>query len=139
MNKFDFQKYQCLADIPLAELDKFGFSAYVLDFNWDYLFVNSFVGNNLGANRDELIGKNMWKQFQTLAHNHSFKQMKANAEKGLDIDFITSSPLTSQRIHIKGRKLQDCYLFTSSILPQKEKLLHELRSKLRERKEEANI
>ena len=49
MHKFPITEYKKFSEIPLDKLDTFKFSVYIIDFNWNYLFVNDFAKNNLGA------------------------------------------------------------------------------------------
>jgi len=128
MNRFDFNSYSKFSDLPLEQFNTLKFSVYALDFNWNYLFVNDFVKKNLGERAANLMGKNMWEVFEELAIDPSFALMKKNAEKGLKVNLITTSPINSQRLNIVGHTLEDCWLFTSSILPDKDELLDELRS-----------
>ena len=131
MNRFDFSSYSKFSDLPLGQFNTLKFSVYALDFNWNYLFVNDFVKKNLGERAANLMGKNMWEVFEELAIDPSFALMKKNAEKGLKVNLITTSPINSQRLNIVGHILEDCWLFTSSILPDKDELLDELRSELK--------
>ena len=131
MNKFDISKYSKFSELPLDEFNKLKYSVYALDFNWNYLFVNDFVKRNLGSRADNLVGKNMWQEFEELAIDPSFAMMKKNAEKGLRVNIVTTSPITSQRLNIVGHPLEDCWLFSASILPDKDELIDELRNELK--------
>jgi len=131
MNKFDLSKYTQFSELPLDEFDFFKFSVYVIDFNWNYLFVNDFVRKNLGDKANNLTGKNMWQEFKELATDPSFILLKKNSEKGLNTNVITKSPINSQRLNIVGYPLKDCYFFFSSILPDKDVLIDELRKELK--------
>jgi hypothetical protein len=130
MYKLNFSDYSSFSDLPLEEFNEAKFSIYVLDFQWRYLFVNDFVRHNLKVRGEDLIGKNMWKMFGELAMDSAFLQMKMNTEKGWSTNLITTSPLTSQRLNIVGQPMSDCYLFSASILPNKDELLNELRKYL---------
>jgi hypothetical protein len=103
----------------------------VLDRHWRYLYVNSFVKTNLGKRGENLKGKNMWREFDVLGNDLSFLSLKHKAENGINSELTTYSPLTRQRLFIRGYVLKDCYLFTSTILPSKDELLTELRSTLK--------
>lgn len=130
MDKLNISREKELADLDFTEFNQLKYSVYVLDFNWNYIFVNDFVKQNLGTKGESLQGKNMWKTFTELAEDFSFLQLKQDAEKGKEVNFITTSPLTSQRLHVKGYSLKDCYFFYSSILPNKDELMNELRSSM---------
>jgi hypothetical protein len=130
MDEFNTFNYTQYSDLPLEKFDSFNFSVYVLDKEWNYLFVNLFVTQNLGVKGHDLVGKNMWQVFPELKAAPAFIQLKTNTDKGLDSQIVAASPLNSQRLSISGRILNDCNLFTSTILPKKEELLHELRNVL---------
>lgn len=101
-----------------------------MDFTWNYLFVNAFAQNNLGERGRNLVGQNMWEVFVELTTDPSFLTLRKNSESGIRSNIITTSPVTRQRLNITGFPLEDCYYFTSSILPDKENLIDELRHEL---------
>ena len=130
MHKFPITEYKKFSDIPLDRLHTFKFSVYIIDFNWNYLFVNDFAKNNLGARGNDLVGKNMWDVFKELQTDPGFTLLKKNSENGIVSNMIVTSPVTRQRLNITGFPLEDCYYFTSSILPDKDNLIDELRNEL---------
>lgn len=129
--KFDLTKYTTFAELPLETFNGFNYGVYVLDKNWNYLFVNDFVVSNLGERGHDLMGKNMWSNFKELAANPDFMKMKENSERGDSSNFITVSPLTRQRMNISGQPLKDCYYFSASVLPTKEEIISDLRRQLK--------
>ena len=131
MDNFPINNFTSYKQIPLSELNKYNHSVYVLTFDWNYIFVNDFVNKNLGDRSIGIIGKNMWVLFPELNQDAAFLQMKKDIEAGRHSAFTTISPVTGQRLHIKGWAISDCYFFTASILPIKEDLLNELRSEMR--------
>jgi hypothetical protein len=134
MQKLFFPKNTSYKDLPLDQFNNLRYSVYAIDLSWNYLFVNKFVVENLGEKGIALEGKNIWNTFPQLGKDLNFQLLKSNSEKGLDTNILTISPLTNQKIHITGQKLQDCYLFTASITPKKEELLEELKNALNNRK-----
>lgn len=134
MHKFPIYEYKAFYELPLDKFDTFKFSVYILDFQWNYLFINDFVKNNLGERANDLIGKSMWLTFPELASDPVFAQIREKMERRIAVNVETNSPLTSKRLHITGYALEDCYFFTSSILPDKEELLNEIRMQLSKRK-----
>lgn len=130
MHKFPIRKYSWFGDLPLDELNNLKFSVYIIDFDWNYLFVNEFVKKNLGARGMDLVGKNMWREFKELVDDPTFSLLKRNMEKRVLTNVVTTSPINGQRLNIIGYALEDCYYFTSSILPDKGDLLNELRGEL---------
>ena len=131
MNQFDISGYQEFSQLPLEEFNTFKFSVYIIDLDWNYIFVNDFVKKNLGERAETLVGKNMWQEFKELVNDPSFILLRKNTEKGLVTNIVTTSPINSQRLNIIGRPLKDCYFFASSILPKKEDLIDELRNQLK--------
>jgi hypothetical protein len=134
MHKFPITEYHRFDELPLTRLNELNFSIYILDFNWNYMFVNEFVKKNIGSRAENLVGKNMWTVFPELAADPSFQQMKRNAEKRVLTNVTVISPINSQRINIIGYPLDDCFYFSSSILPDKNDLLQELRNELGKKK-----
>ena len=130
MHKFPIAQYKRFEELPLEKFNQFRFSVYVLDFNWNYLFINDFVSRNLKERANGLIGRNMWEAFPELASDPVFQQIKVSMEKMIPININTTSPLTSQRLNISGYPMDDCYYFTSSVIPDKEELINELRDEL---------
>lgn len=127
MNKLVTPTARCFNELPLKSFDDVPFSVYVLNKDWEYLYINSFVENNLGRKKEELLGKNMWEMFPELKTDPIFNQLKSETEAGKTTNYITISPLTLHRLNIVGQPLDDCYFFTASILPNKDSLLNELR------------
>lgn len=135
MHKFPIAQYKKFSELPLDKMDTFNFSVYLIDFNWNYLFVNKFVKKNLGARGENLIGKNMWTEFKELANDPNFTLLRQNMERKVATNITTISPITSQRLNITGYPMEDCYYFASSILPDKEDLMQELRNELSKKKQ----
>jgi hypothetical protein len=131
MHKFPITNYKRFSDLPLEVFDSFRFNIYLLDFNWNYLFVNTYVKENLGPRGDNLVGKNMWETFPELKADPSFQQMRSTIEQGNLVHITTTSPITTQRLNITGYALEDCYYFSSSKVPDKVELLNELRNILK--------
>jgi hypothetical protein len=134
MEKFDTSQFKYFTDLPFERFNSAKFSIYVLDKKWNYLFINEFVKENLGKRSEGLIGRNMWQVFPELSSDSAFMTLRSNTERNLITNLITTSPITSQRLNITGQVLEDCYLFTSSILPKKDEIMDELRNQLNKRK-----
>ena len=134
MHKFPITNYTRFSELPLEKLDALSFSVYIIDFDWNYLFVNKFVEKNLGHRGENLVGKNMWEVFPELAADATFQQLKRNTEKRVVTNLTVVSPLTSHRINVVSYPLEDCFYFASSILPDKNDLLQELRNELGKKK-----
>jgi hypothetical protein len=134
VHKFPITEYKNFSELPLEKFNTLKFSVYILDFDWNCLFVNEFAKNILGHRGANLVGKNMWEQFDELVHDPSFKELKAKVEKGITTNIILVSPVHGRRQNITGYALENCYYFSSSILPDKENLIEELRQELGKKK-----
>lgn len=130
MQKLNIAPQTRFSEIELEQFNAYKFSIYFLDTNWNYLFINSHGQHNLGARGESIIGKNMWQHFSELTKDPSFSKMKHDTENGTSVNFITTSPITGQRLNIVGYPLQDCYFFYASQLPNKEALMNELRESM---------
>jgi hypothetical protein len=130
MTIFPITAYRRFSELPLEQFQLRGFSIYVLDFEWNYLFVNDFVKHNLGDRAQNIIGKNMWAFFPALRHDFFFSDFKRKMEKSGTFTGVSVSPLTGQRLRVTGHALEDCFYCTSSILPNKEELISDLRKQL---------
>jgi hypothetical protein len=134
MHKFPINEYRKFSELPLDKFNSFKFSVYVLDFDWNYIFVNSFVETNLGERGKNLVGKNMWIEFKELAADPTFMQLKDKMNRRIPCNFQTHSPVNGNRLYITGYPLDDCLYCTSSILPDRQELMNDLRNQLSRRK-----
>lgn len=130
MHKFPIANYQRFAQLPLEEFDRMSFSIYILDFEWNYLFVNKFACARLGVAPSDLAGQNMWRRFPELDADMNFQNLRQKLENNISVNFRTVSPLTSLRLNISGMRLEDCYYCTSSVIPNREDLINELRNEM---------
>jgi hypothetical protein len=130
MMNIPVSKFTRFSELPLESFNSLNFSVYIIDFGWNYLFVNDFVKKNLGERGENLVGKNMWKQFKQLATDPTFIRLKNNMDQRIITNIVTTSPLNFQRLNIIGYPLEDCFYFSSSILPDKDALISEIRNEL---------
>lgn len=130
MHKFPINEYRKFEELPLDKLDALNFSIYVLDLDWNYLFMNGFARKTLGSRSDKLIGKNVWLEFPELAADAVIGELRRKLDKRIVVNVITVSPVNSHRINIVGYPLEDCLYCAASILPDKTDLLQELRNEL---------
>lgn len=124
---FSATDYRRYADLPLDTFQRTKYKVYILDLNWNYLFVNGSVVMDLSSVAANLIGLNMWSAFPELQKDPTFQQMKTDIERGVQVSLTTTSPITRKRLRISGWPLEDCYLFTVNTLPDKAELINELR------------
>jgi hypothetical protein len=134
MHKFPISNYKQFSEVPLDQLRDLNFAVYITDFNWDYLFVNTFAVKNVGPRAANLLGKNMWKAFPELAQDPTFGKLRESMEMMMACQFDTISPVNGKRLYVTGYPLQDCFYFTSSVVPDKQELLNELRQHLAKRR-----
>ena len=130
MQSYPIDQFRTFSDLPLAEFDELKFSVYIIDFDWNYLFVNDFVKKNLGEKGKDLVGKNMWKTFPQLASDPNFIKLKANTERRIFTKIVTVSPINFQKLSIIGHPLEDCYYFSATTLPDRDALMNEIRGEL---------
>jgi hypothetical protein len=134
MHKFPITDYNRFEELPLDQLNNLKFSVYIVDFNWNFLFLNDITSKNHGKRVENAVGANLWTTFPELMADPIFKIIKKNMEKRVVINQVTVSPVNGQRVNIVGYALEDCYYFASSILPDKQDLLQDLRSELNKKK-----
>jgi PAS domain-containing protein len=134
VHKFPITEYKKFSELPLDKFNTLKFSVYILDFSWRCLFVNEFAKSILGKRGEELIGKNIWDEFDELGYDPSFRELRLKMEKRVTTNMIVVSPIHGRRQNITGYALDDCLYFSSSILPDKENLIEELRKELLKKK-----
>lgn len=127
MYKFPISSYKHYAELPLNELDSQRFAIYIIDFNWNYLFVNAFACQTLNKSKDDLVGKS---PFAGVELDPEYSLFLKKVEQGAVSNIITISPVTRKRVSVTGYPLEDCYYFAVSMLPDKQDLMNELRSEL---------
>jgi PAS domain-containing protein len=130
MQRFPIDSYKQFSELPLEFFEEQRFNVYILDFNWNYLYVNTNVCKSLNYTKEELIGENMWEFFPKLAADVDFQLLRKNMEDRREYVLVTISPLTGNRLSIVGHPLEDCFYFTATVLPDTQNLVDELRSQL---------
>ena len=129
MYKFPIASYSRFEQIPLDKLRALKFSVCLLDRDWNFLFVNDAAKKVL-PEREEIIGKNMWKLFPEMAADPAYKLIKKNIDKGVVPRVETRSLVNAKRISITGYPLEDCFYLAITVIPDRENLLDELRNEL---------
>ena len=124
----------CLADLPAGELNKRRYSIYVIDYNWTYLFANDYAKTRLGGVSIE--GKNIeqiWKELPHLNFQPIYDLLRDSVASKSPITVRSTSPLTNKTIDIRGLAMSECYYFSVVELPDKDSLISELKSYLKNR------
>jgi hypothetical protein len=85
MHKFSITNYKKFSELPLDQFNTLKFSVYIIDFNWNYLFVNDFVKTNLGERGEGLVGKNIWTEFKQLASDPVFNRLRSNMDQRINL------------------------------------------------------
>ena len=129
MYKFPITSYSRFEEIPLDKLRALKFSVCLLDRDWNFLFINDAAKKVL-PEREEIIGKNMWRLFPEIAVDPAFKLIRKNIDKGVVPGVETRSQVNAKRISITGYPLQDCFYLAITVIPDRENLLDELRNEL---------
>lgn len=131
--KFRIPQYQCFTELPLPELDEKGFSIYVIDYDWNYLFANKSAVEKTKFNPTGKNVRTIWQERPEYNFQPIFNLLKEGVEERKSLDIKSRSPLTKKAIEIVGHPLSDCYYFSVYELPDKESLLSELKSILKNR------
>lgn len=125
-------KYQSFKELPLQEFNSGKESIYIIDYSWNYLFVNAYTLKRLsGIN---IVGKNIktvWKENPQFNFHPVYILLRDGVKQRSRISIKTKSPITAKAIEITGIPFKDCYFFSIAELPEKEALLDELKSFLK--------
>jgi hypothetical protein len=133
MYRFPIHNYHRFSELPFDHFNEQKFLVYILDFEWNYMFANGLVASHLSLSVSELLGKNMWQVFPELKADPDFQLLKRTMESASICNLTTQSPITNKKLSITGYRLDDCYYFSCTILPNKQSLLDELRTVLKKR------
>lgn len=123
------QEFKYFKEIPIHTLNERKFPVYIIDYGWNYLFVNEAAKNNLTGIQIE--GRNIraiWEELPHLNFKPIYFQLKDQVEAREPLKVRVTSPITNKVIEITGKPLADCYYFSIIELPDKESLLSELRT-----------
>jgi hypothetical protein len=130
--KFPITSYDNFKSLPITEFDSQGYSIFIIDYNWNYLYANPFSRERLkGISVQDQNVKDIWNNHREFNFQPLFNVLKNPVEKRLPITLKTHSPITSQSIEICGYPLRDCYFFSVSELPEKNDLLSELKNSMK--------
>ena len=130
---FSIEIYKRYKDIQLDVLDTLPFSVYIIDYDWVYLFLNKNSINAFGKDIDKLVGRSALDAFNNVRFEPIFEKIKYGVETKTSCYATVYSPLRETQVNIKGYPLEDCYYFSSTIMPSKEQVLEELRGVLNRR------
>lgn len=130
LQEVSIKTYKRYNDIPLEVLNKLPFSVYLIDYNWNYLFLNTNSRNVFGSLADKLIGRSALEVFSDVKFEPIFDNIQSAVENRSPCDCTVYSPLRGRQVNIKGHPLEDCYYFSTIVLPGKEEVLADLREQL---------
>lgn len=131
---FSINDYDLFAEVPLHQLDEVAYSAYIINYNWVYLFINKSARDAFGPLADKLIGNSALETFRDSKFAEIFENIKDDVERKLAINKTVVSPLRGSQVILKGHALKDCYYFSATVVPTKVEVLNELRDQLNKRK-----
>jgi hypothetical protein len=131
---FSITAYNRYGDVPLIELDKLPYSAYLVSYDWVYLFINKSGRQTFGVLAEDLIGKSARAVFTGEKFKAVFDKLDEGLQKKISIEAVLYSPMRNSNINVKGFPLEDCYYFSVAVLPGKQEVVDDLRSELRKRK-----
>jgi nitrogen fixation/metabolism regulation signal transduction histidine kinase len=132
-SSFSIENYKRYEDVQLDVLDTLPFSVYIIDYDWVYLFLNKNSIHAFGKNIDKLIGQSALEAFKDVRFEPIFEKIKYSVETKTHCYVTMYSPLRGAQVNIKGYSLEDCYCFSSTVMPSKEQVLGELRGVLNRR------
>jgi hypothetical protein len=98
LNRF---QYSSVRDLPVQELHSYNFSVHITDRNWNYLFINKFVENAVGASASELIGQNVWKRFPEHI-DHQLIDLRLKTEDGIKNETVAISAATHKKVALQS-------------------------------------
>ena len=111
--------YKTFSELPLEQFNSQGYPIFIVDFDWNYLFVNDFVRRQVGDRAGNLKGKNMWIAFKPLTADPVFRRLRSNLDKRIITNIVVTSPMTFQLLNIVGYPLDDCFYFSMTPIPEK--------------------
>jgi PAS domain S-box-containing protein len=88
---------QQISDILESISDAF----VAVDEQWRFTYVNRKAEELWGRSREELLGKDIWKEFSQAVDSESYRQIKRAMEEGVTTEFETVSPVLG--VWIAGR------------------------------------
>ena len=117
--------------LPFKAFEEQRHSIFVVDYTWNYLYVNSYTSERLpGITMIDRNVRDIWQEHPHIPFRPLFELLKNQVEKRQRISIQSTSPVTKKRIQISGYPLADCYCFSVSELPEKTDLLSELKNSL---------
>lgn len=128
--EFSIDSIRNYSQLPLELLNRLSNSVYVVDYEWRYLFLNDNSKKAFGDIAETLIGKSAIDVFKGPQFQQVFDNLRDAVENKTPFSAVVYSPLRGKQVHIKGFPLEDCYFFSTSVLPGKDELLSELRAQL---------
>jgi hypothetical protein len=131
MHRFDTENWKDYSELPLDTYNTMKVLVAVVSKEWNYLFLNDYNREINSRIVNGLLGRNIWAAFPELLLDTNYIKLKANCEQGININVVLTSPVIGQRLNVRCIVLNDCYVFFSTILPDKAELLNELLNELR--------
>lgn len=136
-NLFSIADYKSFDKLPFELLDQLNYAVYVIDYSWIYKFINKHGRETYGELAEKLIGQSALTVFSDKRFEQIFSAIKEDVDRKLAIHTIVESPLRGSQVILKGQPLDDCYYFSSTIVPAKIEVLNDLREQLNLRKRNA--
>jgi PAS domain S-box-containing protein len=75
---------------------------YAVDRQWRFTYVNNRAEELWGRSRDELLGKNIWKEFPEAQGSESHRQIERAMEEGITTEFETESPVLGAWVAVRA-------------------------------------
>ena len=134
IEKFSIGLFKRYHELPFEVLDNLPFAVYIIDYNWVYLFLNENSRAVFGDFAETLIGKNALEVFRDPKFMTIFDKIMYAVEHKTSCRATIYSPLRGKQIKLSGYPLEDCYYFSTVILPSKAEVLEELTTELKRKK-----
>lgn len=131
---FSIYDYDQFDQIPLHLLDEVAYSAYIINYDWVYLFINKSARDAFGPLANRLVGNSALEVFRDSKFSEIFAEIREDVDEKRAISKTVVSPLRGSQVILKGYPLKDCYCFSATAIPAKIEVLNELRGELARRK-----
>lgn len=128
-------QYHSFKDLPLERLQTRNYSIYIIDYHWEYLFANRYAIASIGG--IDPTGKHVkqiWKENPQINFEPIYNVLDKRVAGRESFELKSRSPITRRAIEISGYPLTDCYYFFIHELPDKAKLIDELKTILKRKK-----
>lgn len=83
-----------------ADIEKFGL--FILNADWQCVYVNDYAANVLDRTPDALLGKNVWAEFPAAMRNACYEQFHKSRKSGEEVHFEEYVKTTNQWLSVSA-------------------------------------